>query len=89
MSEGFLVRPHERPQGGGIRSTAALEARRFNESTGCTSLFYPPDGTHPSIRQFLSDYAEARGLQKVIEAGGMALMATPAVQDALAPAPGK
>ena len=72
----FFTLPLDQPQ-----------AKRFNEATGCTSLFYPPDTSHPSIRQFLSGYAEARGLEKVIEARGMVLMATPAARDAPAPTP--
>jgi hypothetical protein len=58
--------------------------RRFNESTGCTGVFYPPDGTHPTIVRFLGSYAEARDLVKVIEGNGMVLMAT-SVRGAPAP----
>ena len=49
---------------------------RFNETTGCTSIFYPPERTHPSILRFIAAYAEARGLKKTIEGNGMELLAS-------------
>jgi hypothetical protein len=49
---------------------------RFNETTGCTSIFYPPERTHPSILRFIAGYAEARGLKKTIEVNGMELLAS-------------
>ena len=49
---------------------------RFNETTGCTSIFYPPERTHPSILRFIAGYAEARGLKKTIEGNGMELLAS-------------
>ena len=49
---------------------------RFNETAGCTSIFYPPERTHPSILRFIAAYAEARGLKKTIEGNGMELLAS-------------
>jgi len=49
---------------------------RFNETTGCTSIFYPPERTHPSILRFIAVYAEARGLKQVIESNGMEVLAS-------------
>jgi hypothetical protein len=53
---------------------------QFNASTGCTSIFYPPSLTHPSILNFIATYAEARGLKKIGEAEGMVLMVSPEPQ---------
>jgi hypothetical protein len=53
---------------------------QFNASTGCTSIFYPPSLTHPSILNFMATYAEARGLKKIGEAEGMVLMVSPEPQ---------
>jgi hypothetical protein len=46
----------------------------FNAVTGCSSIFYPPSLTHPSILNFIATYAEARGLKKIAEGEGMVLM---------------
>ena len=60
-------------------------AKRFNDAPGCTSVFYPPDGTHPTILRFLDNFAGARGLATVIEGNGMVLMATPVARDGPVP----
>jgi len=49
-------------------------ANQFNRSTGCTAIFYPPEQTHPSIRNFLLDYVRARGFEKVHDGVGMELL---------------
>jgi hypothetical protein len=46
----------------------------LNNSTGCTAVLYPLDRIHPSIHNFISDYARSRGLQKVLESNGMELL---------------
>jgi hypothetical protein len=50
--------------------------KRFNETTGCTSIFYPPERTHPSILRFIGAFAETRGLKRVIESSGMDVLAS-------------
>jgi hypothetical protein len=47
---------------------------QVNQASGCTSFFYPPDRTHPSIVNFISATATARNYTKVIEANGVALL---------------
>ena len=50
---------------------------QFNEATGCTSVFYPPERINPSILRFVEAYAKARGLVKVADGNGMELIASP------------
>lgn len=52
-------------------------AGELNRSTGCTAVLYPLDRTHPSILNFVSSYARARGLNKVLESNGMELLLSP------------
>jgi hypothetical protein len=51
-----------------------LLVKPFNESTGCTSIFYPPSITHPSILSFIDTYTKARGFAKVAEDRDMELL---------------
>jgi hypothetical protein len=51
-----------------------LLAKQINESTGCTSIMYPPGRTHPSILSFIGATTEARGYTKVAESNGMELL---------------
>jgi hypothetical protein len=51
-----------------------LLVKQLNESTGCTSIIYPPERTHPSILSFISATTEARGYKKEIEGNGMELL---------------
>jgi hypothetical protein len=46
----------------------------LNNSKGCTAVLYPLDRIHPSILNFVADYARARGLKKVLESNGMELL---------------
>jgi hypothetical protein len=54
-----------------------LLAKQLNETTGCTSIMYPPSTTHPSILALIDATAKARGLTKVVEHNGMVLLAPP------------
>jgi hypothetical protein len=49
-------------------------AKQLPESTGCTSILYPPDRTHPSILSFVAAYIKARGFTKMTEGRGMTLL---------------
>jgi hypothetical protein len=49
-------------------------AKQLNESTGCTSIVYPPSHTHPSILYLISALADSRGYTKVTEHNGMTLL---------------
>jgi hypothetical protein len=49
-------------------------AKQFNQSTGCTAIFYPPWRTHPSIRDFIAGYVQARGMEKIHDDVGMELL---------------
>ena len=54
----------------------ALRVQQFDESTGCTSIFYQPRSTHPSVLSFVVAYAEARGLKKLAEGNGFELLSS-------------
>jgi hypothetical protein len=51
-------------------------ADRFNKTSGCVGVYYPPDRTHPSMLRFIADYAASRHLEKIVETNGMALLAS-------------
>jgi hypothetical protein len=51
---------------------------QVNRASGCTSFFYPPDRTDPSILDFISATAKARNYTKVIEGSGMELLVSSA-----------
>ena len=48
--------------------------KQFNESTGCTAIFYQPRTTHPTVLGFVATYAQARGLKKLAEDKGFELL---------------
>ena len=49
---------------------------RFRSATGCVSVLYPPDLTTPSMRSFINDYIQSRGLITVRSDLGMILAAS-------------
>jgi hypothetical protein len=51
-------------------------ASRINNTAGCTGIVYPTTLTHPSILDFLTSYAEGRGLSKIVDDNGMVILAT-------------
>jgi len=51
-----------------------LFAKQLNESTGCTSIIYPPDRTHPSILALIHSLSVSRGFTKLVEHQGMTLL---------------
>jgi hypothetical protein len=44
------------------------------KASGCTSFFYPPDRTHPSVLAFISAATSAQHYTKMIEGNGMELL---------------
>jgi hypothetical protein len=48
-----------------------LLEKRASETTGCTSVFYPPGRTHPSILNHISALINSHGYTKVTEHNGM------------------
>ena len=51
-----------------------LLAKQLDESTGCTSIMYPPSRTHPSILNLIDTLTNSRGYTKVTEHNGMDLL---------------
>lgn len=51
-----------------------LLAKQVNESTGCTSILYPPSATHPSILRFVDTYTKTRSFAKMAEDREMELL---------------
>jgi hypothetical protein len=51
-----------------------LLAKQLNESSGCTSIMYPPSRTHPSILNHIDALTNSRGYTKVMEHNGMDLL---------------
>jgi len=47
---------------------------QVSQASGCTSFFYPPDLTHPSILSFISAITKAQNYTKVTEGNGMELL---------------
>jgi hypothetical protein len=47
-----------------------------SKASGCTSFFYPPDRTHPSVLSFISTISKAQNYTKVVEGNGMELLAS-------------
>ncbi len=51
-----------------------LLAKQLNESTGCTSIMYPPGRTHPSILALIDALSISRDYTKIVEYQGMDLL---------------
>jgi hypothetical protein len=45
-------------------------------STGCTAILHAPQGTHPSVKEFIETYARDHNLKKVLEDRGLELLVT-------------